>query len=119
MCRINSVALHNHRAGVCAIHRAHNDNARAVDCVADTPHPSFMRDLLHDMFEGEPTDPTAAARRAMRPPLRKRFYRRAGVAEKDGEFRILLDERPIRTPGRRVLSAPSRALADAIAAEWD
>jgi chaperone required for assembly of F1-ATPase len=82
-----------------------------------------MRDLFEDMFSNQPLDPTEAARRAMRPQLRRRFYERAQVEDAGddgaGEFRILLDGRPIRTPARRTLAAPTRALAEAIAAEWE
>lgn len=44
----------------------------------------------------------------------KRFY--ADVAVTDGM--ILLDGRPVKTPGRSALVAPSPALAQAIAEEW-
>jgi chaperone required for assembly of F1-ATPase len=55
----------------------------------------------------------------MRPALRKRFYERAGVgAETEGAHPVLLDERPVRTPVRRTLAAPTRALAQAISDEW-
>jgi chaperone required for assembly of F1-ATPase len=40
------------------------------------------------------------------------------VAEGEAGHAILLDRRPIRTPGRAPLALPSRALAEAIAAEW-
>jgi chaperone required for assembly of F1-ATPase len=33
-------------------------------------------------------------------------------------FEILLDGRPVKTPGRNVLRLPTRALAESIAAEW-
>jgi chaperone required for assembly of F1-ATPase len=78
-----------------------------------------LRDIFTDLFATEPTDPTEAARRAMRAPLPRRFYRQAGVEENDGGFRIVLDGRPVRTPARGFLVAPSRALAQALAAEWD
>lgn len=78
-----------------------------------------MRDLLEDVFDNQPLEPTEAARRAMRPQLRRRFYQSAGIDEQEGSFRVLLDGRPVRTPARRVLAAPSRALADAMAAEWE
>jgi chaperone required for assembly of F1-ATPase len=78
-----------------------------------------MRDLLEDMFSNQPLDPTEAARRAMRPQLRRRFYRNAGIGVDGRTFRVLLDGRPVKTPARRTLAAPSRALAEAIAAEWD
>jgi chaperone required for assembly of F1-ATPase len=82
-----------------------------------------MRDLFEDMFSNQPLDPTEAARRAMRPQLRRRFYERAAVEEgaegEEREFRIVLDGRPVKTPARRALAAPTRALAEAIAAEWE
>jgi chaperone required for assembly of F1-ATPase len=78
-----------------------------------------LRDIFTDLFATEPLDPIAAARRAMRPPLPRRFYRQAGVEETDGGFRVVLDGRPVRTPARGFLVAPSRRLAEAIAAEWD
>jgi chaperone required for assembly of F1-ATPase len=76
-----------------------------------------MRDLFKDLFDPA-ADPVEAARRGMRPPLRQRFYERAEVAEGDG-FTLLLDGKPVRTPARRPLAAPTRDLAEAIAAEWN
>jgi chaperone required for assembly of F1-ATPase len=35
------------------------------------------------------------------------------------QFRVLLDGKPMRTPAKSVFAVPSRALAEAIAAEWD
>jgi chaperone required for assembly of F1-ATPase len=78
-----------------------------------------MRDLFEGIFENEPSDPTQLARRAMRPQLRPRFYQRAEVEAGGGEFGIVLDGRPVKTPARRPLAAPSNALAQALAAEWD
>jgi chaperone required for assembly of F1-ATPase len=46
----------------------------------------------------------------------KRFYKAAQVGEGN---RILLDGRPVKTPGRIDLAPPGTALAKAIAAEWD
>ncbi|MGO4168756.1 ATP12 family chaperone protein [Novosphingobium sp. YAF33] len=48
----------------------------------------------------------------------KRFYKEAGVEEIDGQWRVLLDGRPIRTAGGRAQIVPTRALAEALAAEW-
>jgi chaperone required for assembly of F1-ATPase len=48
----------------------------------------------------------------------KRFYKLAAVTG-DGPFGVALDNRPLRTPARAVLAVPTRALADAIAAEWN
>ena len=78
-----------------------------------------MRDLFEDIFKNAPLDPVQAARRAVRPHLRRRFYQRAEVEDADGEFRIVLDGRPVKTPARRTLAPPTRALAQALAAEWE
>jgi len=78
-----------------------------------------MRDVFEDIFTAEPIDPTAAARRAVRPNLRKRFYRAVTLAEQPEGFVVVLDDRPVRTPARRPLAAPTRALGAALAAEWD
>ena len=48
----------------------------------------------------------------------KRFYKKVSVAERDGTFDVLLDGKPIKTPLRKNLSLPTRALAEAIAEEW-
>src|SRR6516165_4083622 len=73
-----------------------------------------MRDLFEDIFKNAPLDPVQAARRAVRPHLRRRFYQRAEVEDADGEFRIVLDGRPVKTPARRTLAAPTRAVADEV-----
>jgi chaperone required for assembly of F1-ATPase len=48
----------------------------------------------------------------------KRFYKDTAVEAGDGGFRVLLDGKPMRTPARTVLVAPTEPLAEAIAAEW-
>ena len=76
-----------------------------------------MRDILEDLFK-QVVDPTESARRNLRPQLRKRFYQRAHAGD-GAPFAILLDNRPVKTPAGNALALPSRALADAVAAEWD
>lgn len=78
-----------------------------------------MRDIFAEIFADETKSPMEAARRAMRPPLRQRFYRHAAVGEGPEGFAVLLDGKPVRTPARRILAAPVRPLAEAIAAEWE
>lgn len=78
-----------------------------------------MRDVFEEIFENEPLDPTEAARRTVRPQLRRRFYQAAATGEAEGGFRVLLDRKPVRTPARHFLAAPARALAEALAAEWE
>ena len=54
----------------------------------------------------------------MRPSVLKRFYKCADVGETDDGFALLLDGRPTRTPAKAKLIVPTRALAEAMAAEW-
>jgi chaperone required for assembly of F1-ATPase len=77
-----------------------------------------MREMLEDMFGNEPLDPIEAARRNMRPNLRKRFYQGATVGE-GAPYPLLLDGRAVKTPAGNTLAAPALSLAQAIAAEWD
>lgn len=49
----------------------------------------------------------------------KRFWKETRVAEADGGFTIMLDGRPLRTPAKADFVLPTRALAEAAAAEWD
>jgi chaperone required for assembly of F1-ATPase len=77
-----------------------------------------MRELFDEMAGQSPLDPQEKVRQAMRAPLRKRFYAEAGVGEAEGGFAIMLDGKPIRTPSGRQVVIPSRALAEAVAAEW-
>jgi chaperone required for assembly of F1-ATPase len=74
---------------------------------------------MRELFENTPSnDPTEATRRSMRTVLPRRFYETATtVAVADGHA-VRLDDKPVRTPARRVLAAPTLALAEAIAAEW-
>lgn len=78
-----------------------------------------MRDVFEEIFTQQPLDPNEAARRAARPRLRPRFYQAAEVKNAAGGFAVMLDGKPVNTPGRRPLAAPIRKLATALAAEWD
>ena len=49
----------------------------------------------------------------------KRFYRKAEPMERAAGHGIVLDGKPIKTPGKRDLVVPSEALAAAIAEEWN
>ena len=79
-----------------------------------------MRDIFEDIFIHQPLDPMESARQGGRPRLSKRFYERAHVGEASADgFPVLLDGKPVRTPARSLLAAPTRALAEKIAQEWD
>ena len=80
-----------------------------------------MRDVFEDIFSApplDPVDPAEKVRRATRPALKRRFYTSVGVVPEAAGFAIALDGRPVRTPARRPLAAPTQKLGDAIAAEW-
>ncbi len=49
----------------------------------------------------------------------KRFYRLATPIQRANGHGIVLDGKPVKTPGKRDLIVPSEALATAIAAEWN
>jgi len=79
-----------------------------------------MREIFTEVFENQPLDPRESARRGGRPKLRKRFYSQAHVgAGEGGGFALLLDGKPVKTPARRALTAPTAPLAQAIAEEWN
>jgi len=63
-------------------------------------------------------DPLGSVRRDARAALPKRFYREAGVEAREGAFALVLDGRGAKTPGKRALALPTRALAEQIALEW-
>jgi chaperone required for assembly of F1-ATPase len=78
-----------------------------------------MRELFDEVAGNSPLDPQEAVRRTTRGPSRKRFYTLAGLVELSDGLAITLDDKPVRTPSGRALTAPTREIADAIVAEWD
>ena len=77
-----------------------------------------MRELFDEVAGKSPLDPEEAVRRQTRRPPRKRFYAHADVLETDGGFAVTLDGKPIRTPSGRQVVVPVKAIAEAVAAEW-
>ena len=64
-------------------------------------------------------NPMRAAQAGMKPALPKRFYKDAGVEERDGAFHLTLDGRAAKTPGRHAARRSDAArLAEAMAEEW-
>lgn len=49
----------------------------------------------------------------------KRFWKEARVTETEKGYSVELDGRPVKTPLKSALTLPSRAMAEAVAAEWD
>lgn len=69
--------------------------------------------------ERKSNGPRIPTRDPMQPELRKRFYKSATVEPLDGTFAVVLDGRPVRTPGKVLLSLPNQELASELAREWD
>lgn len=79
-----------------------------------------MRDIFSDLAGPVLTDadPVRRAQIQMKQPLPKRFYKDASTGEAEDGFSVLLDGRPVKTPGKRLLSVPTRAAADLMVREW-
>lgn len=78
-----------------------------------------MRELLSDLEADGPIDPVERAKVLSRRTLPKRFYKEVSVgAAEEGGHRVLLDGRPVKTAGRKTLTVPQLALAEALAGEW-
>lgn len=79
-----------------------------------------MRDILTDLSEAmSDPDPVRRAQIQMKRPLPKRFYKEVAADAMEGGFGILLDGRPVRTPGKRLLAVPARPIAERLKAEWE
>lgn len=76
---------------------------------------------MSDIFDlGDlPDDPVKRAQLHARPELPRRFYETADVAAVDGGFAVRLDGRQTRTPAGHPVVLPARAIAEALAAEWN
>ncbi|MEQ9260647.1 MAG: ATP12 family protein [Roseovarius sp.] len=48
----------------------------------------------------------------------KRFWKAAEVVPLEGGYTVELDGRPMKTPAKAALHLPTRAMAEAVAAEW-
>ena len=55
---------------------------------------------------------------ARAPAGRKRFWKQVQLVPQEGAFAVQLDGRSVRLPGKTALCVPSRALAEALVAEW-
>ena len=75
---------------------------------------------MTDANGSEPEDRLRKLMREGKPELPKRFYTTVTVEEVDGaRFSVRLDGRSVRTPSKKPLNVPARALAEAIAKEWE
>ncbi|KAL2864873.1 ATP synthase complex assembly protein ATP12 [Aspergillus lucknowensis] len=108
-----------HKAAV-----AHPITAHGPPPKAPSPTPEFG-ELPPQQTDPEETGRGGTSqRRPIKKPtaLKKRFWKNVDVQRKQGgDYQVLLDARPVRTPSKSVLSIPSTKpyLAHAIALEWD
>jgi len=80
-----------------------------------------MRDILQDLEAGlylSDPDPVRRAQIKSKLPLPKRFYTAVSVGERDGGHAILLDGKPVKTPGRVTLVLPTPGVAQLVADEF-
>ncbi len=77
-----------------------------------------MKELFDEVAGHSPLDPREASRQSSRATLRKRFYKDVAVSEAPEGFAVTLDGKPVRTPGKHLLAAPTREIADIMADEW-
>ncbi len=78
-----------------------------------------MADLFEELAASfDPVQATERARANVQRVLPKRFYKAVSVEPVDGVHRVLLDGKPVRTPGRNVLAVASLRAACALEAEW-
>lgn len=68
---------------------------------------------------GGGTPAKGTSREAFVAPRPRRFYKAATLDATGEAFRIALDGRPAKTPGKMPLTVPTRALAEALVAEWE
>jgi chaperone required for assembly of F1-ATPase len=81
-----------------------------------------MRDILSDLEAAEKLmdpNPVRRAQKAMLQPMPKRFYSHAGVEEQGGQFVVVLDGKPVKTPARKPLAFPTQRAAELVAAEFE
>lgn len=74
---------------------------------------------IFDLARNRSLDEQIAHPGSEKPRLPKRFYKKAEAGKRDEGHVILLDGRMVKTPAKRILAVPARALADAIAGEWE
>jgi chaperone required for assembly of F1-ATPase len=77
-----------------------------------------MSDERENGASGDLPEPNGKAAGVKKSTLSKRFYKEVAVADDGARAGLLLDGKPVRTPGKAPLTVPTKTLAEAIAAEW-
>ena len=81
-----------------------------------------MRDILEDAEGAAARGDIGAGKSNRERDLQKfpkKFYELATIEEAEGGFSIVLDGRPVKTPGKQVLLLPNKASAQIVTDEWN
>lgn len=78
-----------------------------------------MKDIREDITTELADDPVKLAQKLMAPQLKKRFYKKAAMAQVDGLYQLQLDGRNARTPAKKFLAVNDAEFAQEMAAEWE
>lgn len=77
------------------------------------------RDLFEKLAAADiKADPVERARASMKRVLPKRFYSEVGTEPCEGGYRLLIDDKPVRTPARHPVVVAGLRVAAALEAEW-
>lgn len=76
-----------------------------------------MREILEEA-EAHIQDGYGRAQEHAKRHLPKRFYKEVSTDEQGGQHLVLLDGKPIKTPGKKTVSFPDATLAQLVADEW-
>lgn len=78
----------------------------------------FTKDWFGDGQDPASYDPVRSARSGMTSRLPKRFYEAVTTGDIEGRHAVLLDGKPARTKGQKLLTGSNVAIAAMLAAEW-
>ncbi|CAN1555752.1 COG5387 Chaperone required for the assembly of the mitochondrial F1-ATPase [Rhabdaerophilaceae bacterium] len=78
----------------------------------------FTKDWFGEGQDPAAYDPVRSARGALKVKLPKRFYTEVSTGLVEGQYGVLLDGKPARTRGRRLLASRQQPIAALVAAEW-
>ena len=77
-----------------------------------------MADILGERDDNVPDRPSRVSEPSRQSQLPKRFYKDVQVDAEGVGFVVKLDGKPIRTPGKDLLTTSSKSVADLMAQEW-
>lgn len=63
--------------------------------------------------------PMMRAKELMKNDLPKRFYKEVTIAQEGELYRLLLDGRAIKSPAKKTIEVPKKAIAEALLLEWE